>query len=357
MRKQRAERLRFAVESLPPETQRAMLTGIRENRIVTGANTDRRGGVCPMLAADRNAFAVTPLAEIFATAWDQYTGTSFVNVNRRAASERDLRVLQTMLETSLKLSARDELPAALAADPATPPPAAAELARTQATLTAAARIEIIRALEASGHHLPTPPAPRVVAAAPPAPAPARAAAPAPRQPVRREAPGHAARAAAAAPPAAATARRVRAAGADHRAPALKTDTELERQRARAIIANQASTLRSRAWPRPADPARPVDTVRPAEAARQLEAARQIAAGRPVEAARPAPAPTPVVRVGRPTRMQELAARSGWAWLPAFNSYDDYERTLQDLGETERGPGADDGGVRREDTKQPDRTPA
>src|SRR5947199_163830 len=86
MRKQRAERLRFAVDTLPPETQRAMLQGINENRIVTGANTDRRGGVCPMLAADRNAFAVTPLAEIFATAWDHYTGTTFVNVTRRVAA-------------------------------------------------------------------------------------------------------------------------------------------------------------------------------------------------------------------------------------------------------------------------------
>jgi len=75
MRKQRAERLRFAVNSLPPETRRAMLDGIERNRIVTGANTDRRGGVCPMLAADRESFNVTPLAEIFATAWDRYTGT------------------------------------------------------------------------------------------------------------------------------------------------------------------------------------------------------------------------------------------------------------------------------------------
>ncbi len=185
MRKQRAERLRFAVESLPPETQRAMLKGIQENRIVTGANTDRRGGVCPMLAADRNAFAVTPLAEIFATAWDQYTGTSFVNVNRRAASERDLRVLQTMLETSLKLSARAEPPTAVTARPAIPQPAVAELAQAQQTLTAAARLEVIRALEASGHHVPTLPAPRVAAAAASAPV-ASAEAPAPREPSRRE---------------------------------------------------------------------------------------------------------------------------------------------------------------------------
>jgi hypothetical protein len=120
------------------------------------------------------------------------------------------------------------------------------------------------------------------------------------------------------------ARRAAPAPRTARPPAFKTKSEDERQRARAIIANQASTLRSRAWPRPAAPApEPV---------------------RAVPTAAPAPA-TPV-----PTRVQELAARSGFAWLPAFSSYEDYEQTLRDLGETARGPGADDGGVHREDTK-------
>ena len=31
-----------------------MLTGVEANRIIVGAYTDRKGGVCPMLAAHRN---------------------------------------------------------------------------------------------------------------------------------------------------------------------------------------------------------------------------------------------------------------------------------------------------------------
>ncbi len=332
MRKQRAERLRFAVQTLPPETQRAMLEGIKENRIVTGANTDRRGGVCPMLAADRNAFSVTPLAEIFATAWDKYTGTSFVNVTRREASDRDLKVLRSMLETSLALHASAE-PVAAAPRPAlaaapSPPPARPELVETQRTLTVAAKLEVIRALEAAGH---LPPAPRVADAR-------DEAAPAPRPASSRLETTVADRRASRVRPAPARTGAVRP-------PATRTDTELERERARAIIANQASTLRRRAWPRPAAPAPTPVEARPAVAPATLPA--------------PAPVPTPMAAPRREQRdqVQELAARSGWAWLRPFSSYDDYEQTLQDLGETQRGPGADDGGTHREDTKrrQPLRT--
>ena len=69
--------------------------------------------------------------------------------------------------------------------------------------------------------------------------------------------------------------------------------------------------------------------------------------RPVPTAARPPSPDRV-----PARVEELAARSGFAWLPAFSSYEDYEQTLQDLGETRRRARAspDEGGVRREDTK-------
>jgi hypothetical protein len=46
-------RLRTAIDCLPAETRRAMLDGIRTSPIVVGAYTDNRGGVCPMLAAQR----------------------------------------------------------------------------------------------------------------------------------------------------------------------------------------------------------------------------------------------------------------------------------------------------------------
>ncbi len=342
MRKQRAERLRFAVESLPPETRRAMLDGIKENRIVTGANTDRRGGVCPMLAADRNAFQVTPLAGIFATAWDHYTGTSFLNVTRRTADERDLKTLQSMLETSLALRAPAPAPTALErpvspVEVAPAPLLRPDLAETSRQLTAAARIEVSRALSATGHGPVRPAPPRRQAAPAPAirlPQPQAAPAPAPATCVASaRAAAATVRPAPALPPAA------RAAG---RAPASKTTVELDRERARAIIANQASTLRSRAWPR-----KPVAVPAPTP----------LAAPAAVPAPAPVAAPQPRLVERERDRMQELAARSGWAWLKPFSSYDDYEQTLTELGETRRGPGADDGGTRRQDTKLPEGAPS
>src|SRR3712207_7577220 len=43
-----------AIDCLPERTKIAMLDGIAANTIIVGAYTDRRGGVCPMLAAHRH---------------------------------------------------------------------------------------------------------------------------------------------------------------------------------------------------------------------------------------------------------------------------------------------------------------
>jgi hypothetical protein len=80
-----------------------MLTGVEANRIIVGAYTDRKGGICPMLAAHRNG-GRTSLAS-FAHAWDRYTGA---RGRPRQASERELHTLTAMLEASIAL---DELPA------------------------------------------------------------------------------------------------------------------------------------------------------------------------------------------------------------------------------------------------------
>src|ERR671932_1055618 len=105
MRSSRPARdLRTAIDCLPLQTRKAMLTGVESNRIIVGAYTDRSGGVCPMLAAHRNG-GRTSLAS-FARAWDRYTS---VRARRaRPASERELNTLRTMLEASIAL---DELPA------------------------------------------------------------------------------------------------------------------------------------------------------------------------------------------------------------------------------------------------------
>ena len=91
-----AEELRIAIDCLPDQTRIAMLDGIKSNRIIVGAYTDQRGGVCPMLAAHRRG-GRTNLPS-FARAWDRYTKASS---KPRPASPRELRTLRTMLERSL----------------------------------------------------------------------------------------------------------------------------------------------------------------------------------------------------------------------------------------------------------------
>ena len=75
-----------------------MLDGIATSRIIVGAYTDRKGGVCPMLAAHRNG-GRTSLAS-FAHAWDRYTGA---RKRPRPATERELTTLRAMLESSIGL--------------------------------------------------------------------------------------------------------------------------------------------------------------------------------------------------------------------------------------------------------------
>ena len=91
-----AQELRLAIDCLPERTREAMLEGIDANDIIVGAYTDRKGGICPMLAAHRHG-GRTSLAT-FAKAWDRYTGA---RTRPRPATERELRTLRAMLEASL----------------------------------------------------------------------------------------------------------------------------------------------------------------------------------------------------------------------------------------------------------------
>jgi hypothetical protein len=88
-----------------------MVDGVMANRIIVGAYTDRRGGVCPMLAAHRRG-GRTNFAS-FARAWDRYTGAKG---RPRPATQRELRTLVFMLEASLFCDERelDDLAGAIA---------------------------------------------------------------------------------------------------------------------------------------------------------------------------------------------------------------------------------------------------
>jgi hypothetical protein len=97
------DQLRTAIDSLPPATRRAMLDGVRADEIIVGAYADRRGGVCPMLAAHRRGGRTSFLG--FARAWDRFARA---DGRSRRASERELGVLVAHLEASILA---EELPA------------------------------------------------------------------------------------------------------------------------------------------------------------------------------------------------------------------------------------------------------
>jgi hypothetical protein len=94
-RRSNSERLRTAVEALPRHTKIGMLEGIQRNRVIVGAYTDKRGGVCPMLAAHRNGGRTD--FGTFAKAWDAFTGAK----KTRRATAREVRTLKGYLEVAL----------------------------------------------------------------------------------------------------------------------------------------------------------------------------------------------------------------------------------------------------------------
>jgi hypothetical protein len=91
------EDLRLTIDCLPIATREAMLDGVREaERIIVGAYTDGRGGVCPMLAAHRRGGRTNFLS--FARAWDRFTRAGR---QARAATRRERSILIRQLEASL----------------------------------------------------------------------------------------------------------------------------------------------------------------------------------------------------------------------------------------------------------------
>lgn len=92
----RAQRMRLAVDALPRHTREAMLEAIRANKIIAGGYADRdSGGICPMLAAHRNGGRTS--AASFARSWDRFTGAR----RPRLATHRELLALKSYLEASL----------------------------------------------------------------------------------------------------------------------------------------------------------------------------------------------------------------------------------------------------------------
>jgi hypothetical protein len=91
------ERLRTAIDCLPVATREAMLAGVlASERVIVGAYTDGRGGVCPMLAAHRAGARTDFLS--FARAWDRFARSRGAS---RTATRREVGILVAHLRASL----------------------------------------------------------------------------------------------------------------------------------------------------------------------------------------------------------------------------------------------------------------
>jgi hypothetical protein len=106
--------LRLAIDCMPVRTRIAMLEGVRSNDIIVGAYTDRKGGVCPMLAAHRCGGRTDFLS--FAHAWDRFTRAG---KRARLATEREVAILESHLEASLLADEQIDLATAIADHKAT----------------------------------------------------------------------------------------------------------------------------------------------------------------------------------------------------------------------------------------------
>lgn len=94
--------LRDAVDDLPLSARVAMLTGLRRERIIAGAYTDRAGGVCPVMAAYRQGSHV-PFKD-FARMWDGYTRAR--RKSPHTASMTHKRTLMSVLRLSIERDLR-----------------------------------------------------------------------------------------------------------------------------------------------------------------------------------------------------------------------------------------------------------
>lgn len=109
-REQAVAELRRAIDVLPERTRKAMLVGIGNNTVITGA-FGAGGGACPMLAAHREGGRTTACS--FPEAWDRFTGVAGRQIIR-PATEYELLTLRREIEASLETAPPSVLADAIA---------------------------------------------------------------------------------------------------------------------------------------------------------------------------------------------------------------------------------------------------
>jgi hypothetical protein len=109
-REQAVAELRRSIDVLPERTRKAMLVGLGNNTVITGAFSGG-GGACPMLAAHREGGRTSVCS--FPEAWDAFTGVAGRSIIR-AATEYEIQILRREIEASLEPAGPSELGAAIA---------------------------------------------------------------------------------------------------------------------------------------------------------------------------------------------------------------------------------------------------
>jgi hypothetical protein len=109
-REQAVAELRRSIDVLPERTRKAMLIGLGNNTVITGAFSGG-GGACPMLAAHREGGRTSACS--FPEAWDKFTGVAGRQIIR-AATDYEVLILRREIEASLEPAGPSELGAAIA---------------------------------------------------------------------------------------------------------------------------------------------------------------------------------------------------------------------------------------------------
>jgi hypothetical protein len=97
-REQARAELRRSIDVLPERTRKAMLIGLGNNTVITGAFAASGQGACPMMAAHREGGRTSCCT--FPEAWDKFTGVYGRHIVREA-TPYEIQILCEEIEASL----------------------------------------------------------------------------------------------------------------------------------------------------------------------------------------------------------------------------------------------------------------
>jgi hypothetical protein len=98
-REQARAELRRSIDVLPERTRKAMLIGLGNNTVITGAFAASGQGACPMMAAHREGGRTSCCT--FPEAWDKFTGVYGRHIVREA-TPYEIQILCEEIEASLQ---------------------------------------------------------------------------------------------------------------------------------------------------------------------------------------------------------------------------------------------------------------